>query len=332
MNTKSIDLVNILLIAVCLLFAFKIPFEMFFFMYAVLGPLHYLTEMRWLREKGFFVQKKNLNWVWLILAFTIFVSIKPTLKFLGADTSWFTFNYTGYVVLTFFLFAASIVLFKKTWKILLSFVAGLLFSFFIYNLFPKDGSMVIATLIPTTIHVYLFTGLFMLYGALRSKSKIGYWSVVALFIVPFIIIGVDINPIDYYPSERMIELIQTANFSQSLYRTAYIMGLAEEGGANYNPLLVYAVKLKIFFAFAYTYHYLNWFSKTSIIGWAKGINKKSALIIGGIWLLSISIYYYDYNLGFLALFFLSYLHVALEFPLNVVTIKEVFKFARPAQS
>lgn len=328
MKPKSVDTLNIVLIFVCLYFAFKVPFEMFFFMYAFLGPLHYLTEMNWLQEKKFFVQKKNLNWVWLLLVFALFVSLKPTLKFLGLGTEWFQFKYNGYVVLSFFLFAASIVVFKRTLYILLSFVIGSILSLVLYNLFPKDGSMVLATLFPTTIHVFLFTGLFMLYGAMKSKSKLGYWSVAALLAAPVIIYLIPIDPNEYRPSERMIPLIEGANFSQSLYRTAYILGLAEEGGAGYNPLLVYALKLKIFFAFAYTYHYLNWFSKTSVIGWAKSINKNRAYIIGGIWLVGISIYFYDFNMGFLALFFLSYLHVALEFPLNFITIKEIFRTAR----
>ena len=327
MKPKSVDLLNIILIIGCLFFAFKVPFEMFFFMYAFLGPLHYLTEMNWLKEKNFFVQQKNINWVWLLLVFAVFVSIKPTLKFLGIESEWFKFEYMGFVVLSFFLFAASIVIFKKTLYIILSFVIGSVLSILIYNLFPEDGSMVLATLIPTTIHVYLFTGLFMFYGAMKSKSRLGYWSVFALALAPIIIYLVPIVPTDYYPTKHVISLIEKADFSQSLYRTAYIMGLAPEDGTGYHPLLVYAIKLKIFFAFAYTYHYLNWFSKTSIIGWAKSIDKRRALIIGGIWLVAISIYMYDFNMGFLALFFLSYLHVALEFPLNFVTIREIFKKA-----
>lgn len=328
MKSKSLDLVNILLIIGCLIFAFKIPFEMFFFMYAFLGPLHYLTEMNWLKEKNFFVQKNNITWVWLLLALAIFLSIRPTLKLLELDMSWFSFSYMGFVVMTFFLFAASIVIFKKTLYILLSFVLGTILSIVIYNLFPKDGSMVLATLIPTVLHVYLFTALFMLYGSMRSKSKLGYWSVAVLLIVPLIIYLVPINPVDYYPSESMKELITKANFTQSVYRVAIMLGLTEEGGKGYHPLLEYAIKLKIFFAFAYTYHYLNWFSKTSVIGWAKTLTKRNSIIIGSIWLLSIIIYKYDYNMGFLALFFLSYLHVALEFPLNIITIKEIFKISK----
>ena len=76
-------------------------------------------------------------------------------------------------------------------------------------------------------------------------------------------------------------------------------------------------------AFAYTYHYLNWFSKTTVIGWYKKINKKKAILIALIWLLSMSIYYYDYKIGLTLLLFLSLLHVFMEFPLNFISIREI---------
>jgi hypothetical protein len=79
-----------------------------------------------------------------------------------------------------------------------------------------------------------------------------------------------------------------------------------------------------FIAFAYTYHYLNWFSKTSVIKWHQ-VPKKTLAITIGLWLLSAALYIYDYNMGLTALFFLSFLHVFLEFPLNVVSFTGVGK-------
>jgi hypothetical protein len=85
------------------------------------------------------------------------------------------------------------------------------------------------------------------------------------------------------------------------------------------------VKIQIFIAFCYTYHYLNWFSKTSIIGWNRNISKTRISIILIIWLTSILLYWYNYKVGLSALFFLSMLHVFLEFPLNITTIKAIVK-------
>ena len=38
--------------------AFILPFELFLFSYAVLGPLHYLTEIGWLHKKNYYTKGK----------------------------------------------------------------------------------------------------------------------------------------------------------------------------------------------------------------------------------------------------------------------------------
>ena len=70
-----------------------------------------------------------------------------------------------------------------------------------------------------------------------------------------------------------------------------------------------------FIAFAYTYHYLNWFSKTTVIKWNE-ISKQRMAIIILLWILSVVLYAFSYKIGFYALFLLSMLHVFFEFPLN----------------
>ena len=68
-------------------------------------------------------------------------------------------------------------------------------------------------------------------------------------------------------------------------------------------------------AFAYTYHYLNWFSKTSIIRWHE-VPKERTIFILVMWSVSLTVYAYNYETGMTVLYFLSLLHVMLEFPLN----------------
>ena len=70
-----------------------------------------------------------------------------------------------------------------------------------------------------------------------------------------------------------------------------------------------------FIAFAYTYHYLNWFSKTSVIQWHK-VPRKTLYIVIAVWIASVALYAYDYMVGLKWLFLISFLHVLLEFPLN----------------
>ena len=87
--------------------------------------------------------------------------------------------------------------------------------------------------------------------------------------------------------------------------------------SSYNDIYVTAAgeSAMRFIAFAYTYHYLNWFSKTSVIRWHE-IPRSRYVLVCLLWLASISIYIYDYGLGFRWLFLLSFAHVFLEFPLN----------------
>jgi hypothetical protein len=80
-------------------------------------------------------------------------------------------------------------------------------------------------------------------------------------------------------------------------------------------------------AFAYLYHYLNWFSKTSIIKWHQ-ISRTRAMVIAGAWLAAGLAYLYDYRLGFEILYIMSMLHVFLEFPLNHQTLVEISKSLR----
>jgi len=84
------------------------------------------------------------------------------------------------------------------------------------------------------------------------------------------------------------------------------------------------IMLMRFIAFAYLYHYLNWFSKTEVIRWHK-VPKVRFIGVVVIWLASCGFYLYDYSLGLSVLFFLSFTHVLLEFPLNIVSIVGIGK-------
>jgi hypothetical protein len=93
-----------------------------------------------------------------------------------------------------------------------------------------------------------------------------------------------------------------------------------------------------FIAFAYTYHYLNWFSKTSIIQW-HNIPRRRFVAILVLWAASIACYLCSYQMGLRWLYFLSMSHVLLEFPLNHLSFMTIGKelgklrpLSRPSQS
>ena len=62
-------------------------------------------------------------------------------------------------------------------------------------------------------------------------------------------------------------------------------------------------------------HCLNWFSKTSIIKWHE-VPRSRWIGVVVMWVSSVGLYGYNYELGLYWLLFLSFLHVFLEFPLN----------------
>jgi hypothetical protein len=84
------------------------------------------------------------------------------------------------------------------------------------------------------------------------------------------------------------------------------------------------IMLMRFIAFAYLYHYLNWFSKTEVIRWHQVPKLRFAAVIL-LWVVASVFYTYDYSLGLSLLFFLSFSHVLLEFPLNIISIVGIGK-------
>ncbi len=330
---KKIDILNIGLILVSLLIAIIIPFKLFLFSYAVLGPLHYLTEINWLKEKNFFVKPRSI-WIWFFVIITTTLALFPlyTIIEFSIDNSFYegllyVAKRQELLILTAFLFSIGLILFKNLWHLLLSLVVSFLISCFLYLFVPK-WIFLLGLFLPTIFHVYLFTGLFMLYGSIKSKSKYGYWGVGLLLLVPFIIAFLTISSENYIVAKETATIYNVSGFLKINSVMNEVFGGLIDG--RFRVLSPLSIKIQIFIAFAYTYHYLNWFSKTSVIGWKKSLTTKKAIFIGVIWAASVAIYTYDFYTGLIALYFLSMLHVFFEFPLNVITIKELFKWRKSA--
>lgn len=260
------------------------------------------------------------------------------------------------------------------------------------------------SLVPTLIHVYVFTGLFMLYGAMKSRSKSGLISVLAMIVIPVVLVfvipvnssrqlitdygknayyaggkggffdvnreildefsitpkltwkqAIDNNIKDKKEREKLYVTLHDSLYNNyvntyipadeykmdSVFRrnpyTSY-SGKNDVSVANTYPIeskekgswwniIFYSqvgIMLMRFIAFAYLYHYLNWFSKTEIIRWHKVPKARFVLVIV-LWLASCGFYLKDYVLGLNVLFFLSFTHVLLEFPLNIVSIVGIGK-------
>lgn len=303
MNTKTLDLANIALMLISVLAAYVLPFELFLFSYAVLGPLHYLTEISWLHERKYFATGKFDYMLLIVIGILLFS---------------FTYLFKEYnsivnpLLLVAFFYALGCVVFKEyLYKLAfvgLAFIVGLIFKNsppFIY---------MIGVFLPTLIHVFLFTGLFMLFGALKSKSKIGLISVgvFAACAVSFFVFFPTFNfyKVSVYAEKALMD-------SGFIVLNKSILELFSLGEYTRETVFTSSIGLGImrFIAFAYTYHYLNWFSKTEIIKWHQ-VPRKQLLTVLLLWVFSVLLYAYDYYVGLVALYFLSMLHVLLEFPLN----------------
>lgn len=323
MDSKKIDLINIGLIILSLVIAIKLPFKLFLFVYAILGPLHYLTEINWLDKKNYFMTAKR-NWVLPFIFFALVISAKPLFDLFtlnnGAPNNFINFllQQANTMVLAAFVFAISLLFLKKSFHVLFGLIGSVLLAYTL-NHYVSEAVIFAGIFLPTIIHIYVFTLLFILYGAIRGKSKFGIYNAIVLLTVPFIIYFISIDPNNYSLAPKTSTSYMDSTIGNVAAMIGKFLGGVENG--KFYALSEVAIKIQIFIAFAYTYHYLNWFSKTSVIGWKNSLTKKRSIIILGIWLVSVGLYLYDFKTGFTALFLLSFLHVTMEFPLNAVTIK-----------
>lgn len=341
--------------AVSLIAAFILPFEVFLFSYAILGPLHYLTEISWLHDRKYFSPRR-----WDVLPLIIFAvlfmfgsgsmvlgeentaalketALEPILSFLELYSYDLTFLSFG-LALLFIL--------SKDWRIRLGGAIVLLlaaymfhapealdeeitnratFDRYLHSLDKRSNNFyysAFAVYMPTLIHVYVFTGAFILFGALKRDSRSGYLSF-GFFLFCAIACFIILPDASYYTASnwalesynggfRTMSSHLLIHFEGMDWNSIFKMGSEDEHFILHNNASILFAR---FIAFAYTYHYLNWFSKTSIIRW----HKVPKLRFAGVCILyaaSIALYIYDYTIGFQWLFLLSFAHVVLEFPLN----------------
>jgi len=311
MRSSTIHHLNTGLIIISCIVAFFIPFELFLFSYGILGPLHYLTEIGWLHKKNYFTKGKY-DFIFLVVACVVLVywNYNPPKNFgLTAD------------IILFSLLSCIAFVFIKDWLYRFVIIAlALVFIGFLNNS-PMFFTW-IAIFLPTIIHVFIFTWAFMLYGVLKERSWAGLISILVLIACSIIIVVVQPANLFYQVSDYSQK--SYTQFGELNYRMINFFNMDQLTSIKQIFTTNAGFVIMRFIAFAYTYHYLNWFSKTSVIKWHL-VPKKVLIATIGAWLISISLYIYDYNLGLQVLFFLSFLHVFLEFPLNVVSFTGIGK-------
>lgn len=312
----TVDSINSVLIIAAAVAAFFFPFEVFLFSYAFFGPLHYLTEIAWLEKKNFFVINKKFIW-FLVLVGCLLFAMQLGLLGLSEDVR---------SVLPALLLAISFsaaLLFVKHWKPLQKFIIWfLVFGILLATYLIQAWAIFFAVLLPTIIHVSIFTQLFMLHGAQKSNSVVGYFNVLLYFIVSAVIVLFTIKGSDYTLSAYI-----TMAYASFEGVNLEIMNLLNIGNSNIQWSIYESeagLSIMRFLSFAYTYHYLNWFSKVNVISWHEASQGKIVFVLMA-WIGAVSLYIIDYRIGLFALYFLSLTHVLLEFPLNQHSILGVLQ-------
>ena len=307
--------------------AWFFPFELFLLAYAILGPLHYLTEINWIEKRGFFLPTRSMAWFAFICALLIFLPKLLLIPFIANHTTigdlilvkkWIEYN-NIFILLSFVM--AAIFLVTQSWKYaVIGVITSVLIGIIINNNYQYQA--LIGLLLPTLIHVYIFTLLFMLYGSLKAKSRPGLYAVLIMLLVPVIITVIPTNT----ESIAISSYFKDAFVQSEFYVTnAMILGwLGLHDGSEFSFTGTLDIKFQTFIAFAYTYHYLNWFTKTSVIKWHRSLDRKRSILVVVIWILSIGLFAIDYFVGTILLLFLSTLHVLLEFPINIKSISGIY--------
>jgi hypothetical protein len=300
-NSQAVERVNSALMVVACIAAFVAPFHVFLAAYAILGPLHYLTQISWMHDRHYFTPRPAARRWWLVLVGAAMIvllygyvsndllrrPVKPTLE----------------IAMVYLVFAtAAILLFVRhavnAVALTLAVTAGLaLFS-------NARAYALLAYFIITIVHVLIFTAAFVLYGALKRRSGPALLSlgvflacIASFFLVhtpPALPASARIREVYGFFAPLNEQLIALFGFDGGVYDAVAVMRLV---------------------AFAYTYHYLNWFSKTSVIRWHQ-VTRRRAVAIVIAWAIAVALYAFDYATGLSVLYVLSVLHVLLEFPLD----------------
>jgi hypothetical protein len=291
---RRADLFHLGLLIASFALAYVLPFELLLISYIVLGPAHYFTEISWLRDRSYFMPHRGLAVVLAAAAFGGMFIAQP--------------YWSGVLLWCCFLAAALAAMgFSLRRSLMLGLVAAT-----ITLLMVTAGApfLMVGILLPTLIHVSLFTLVFMTLGAVRSRSPVQF-TLMGLYLAA-------VAAILLAPPTSGTVIPVFAQLGQD-----YFGDIAPALGGLFGvPDLQFAGRITGVLSFAYTYHYLNWFVKADVIRWARMPRKRmiGVAVLSGA---STAFCFYNYDIGITLLLVVSLMHVLLEFPLNTVAIRQL---------
>jgi hypothetical protein len=275
------------------------PLQVFIFVYAFVGPLHYLTEIAWLKKKDFYFGGGVVpERVYLAMAVVLCLCVRADVY---AHRGIMGYAIGFLVVLSLGAFV------KNPWVLLSVLAAGWVAKFFVHGLV-----FFVAAIVPTILHVYVFTMMFMMSGVVREKrtTLLGLMNPVLLCLLPVTLVAARWS----YPSPSRYWIDAEAGFAFLHGHLVRLLGhnLHPDATILADPMAAGVLR---FLAFVYLFHYLNWFAKTELLQWHK-VSRRSWVWIAVLYAGSVGCYLWSFRVGFYLVNFFSMLHVVLEFPLN----------------
>jgi hypothetical protein len=282
--------------------AYLLPFEGVLLSYAILGPAHYLTQLNWLHDRNYFVADPAARW--------LFVGIGVAgLAFIMIVTR------TNESAAVYFVVTLGLALLLLLPGLAMPVLSALAVALAIVGWLLAQLPLVIliaAVLLSTIIHVGLFTLMFLLQGARKRGDLAGKITAAAWLVCAALLLLLP-------PELRLLWPDWFAGQRQFFDAVAAAMGAGPDGRLDARWAAAYGV-----LTFAYTYHYLNWFTKTELLQWHR-ISRARLVPIVAIYLASVGVYFYDYALGYQILITLSVLHVVAEFPLDAQVARSLLR-------
>jgi hypothetical protein len=293
---------NFLALAASAVAASLAPLQVFIFVYAFVGPLHYLTEIAWLKKKGFYFSGGAVSE-------QVYVAIAAVLCVAVSVDFYIHRGLTGYAIGILMVLSLG-ALVKNPYVLVSALVAGYIAKFFVHGVV-----IFVAAILPTIVHVYVFTMLFMVSGLVRERKQSG----VALlgWLNPMLLLGLPVLLLAArwsYPAPGSYWIHAEAGFASLHGYLARLLGqnLHPDATILADPAAAGVLR---FLAFIYMFHYLNWFAKTELLQWHR-VSLRSWVWIAVLYTVSVGCYLWNFVVGFYLVNFLSMLHVFLEFPLN----------------
>ncbi|MEJ1970234.1 MAG: hypothetical protein WDN03_16635 [Rhizomicrobium sp.] len=289
-----IDVVHLMLLLAALAAAYALPFELVLLSYAVLGPAHYFTEISWLHDRGYFLPHRALAIGLIGLALAAMFIATPF--WLGVAL------WGAFLACAIAAFAAAPQRAALHGVIAVAVTLAMIVSGVPFAL--------VGILLPTFIHVCVFTLVFMTLGALRARSG-AQFAILGAYIAAIALIL--IAPPWMGTVLPGLARVSRENFGDVAPALGALAGV---------PDLAFGGRVTGLLSFVYTYHYLNWFIKADVIRWSK-VPRPRLIAMGLLSAGSTALYFYDFETGILVLLLVSMMHVLLEFPLNAISVRQL---------